>query len=269
MPPCSAPTPRRDPVRLRGRQRRGPNRTAGSRRRRGVEFVTAVSHGTSVAPATPEAFADWVRPHLLAMARLAARLAPTGDRDDIVQEALARAWQKRGQFDARRGAPGAWLLAITADRARQARRRRPEACLPAEVGGRVRSTVDQPGDERNRRIGHGDARGGDRAQPRLLEPHRDIPGHLVDDRGRRQRRLTSHRRYRRIGSGSLIRPRRRAAESPARRRHRPRTIQPNAPMAPSATAPFVGAANAPPTVAPLEAAWKPRGGPYHPKTCLL
>jgi RNA polymerase sigma-70 factor (ECF subfamily) len=104
-----------------------------------VEFVTAISRGTSDAPATPEAFADWVRPHLPAMSRLAARLAPTGDRDDIVQEALTRAWQKRRQFDSSRGAPSSWLLAITADRARQARRRRPDAWLPAEVAGRVRT----------------------------------------------------------------------------------------------------------------------------------
>ena len=116
---------------------------AGWRRRRGVEIVTAVSHGASDAPATPDGFADWVRPHLPAMARLAARLAPTADRDDIVQEALARAWQKRAQFDAGRGTPGAWLLAITADRARQARRRASDAWLPAEVAGRVRSPDDR------------------------------------------------------------------------------------------------------------------------------
>lgn len=108
-----------------------------------MELVTALSRERPDAPATPEAFADWVRPHVPAMARLAARLAPTGDRDDIVQEALTRAWQKRDQFDARRGAPGAWLLAITADRARQARRRPSDAWLPAEVVGRVRSPDDR------------------------------------------------------------------------------------------------------------------------------
>ena len=108
-----------------------------------MEVVTAISRGTTDAPATPEAFTDWVRPHLPAMARLAARLAPTGDRDDIVQEALTRAWQKRRQFDSSRGAPSAWLLAITADRARQARRRRPDAWLLAEVAGHVRSTDDR------------------------------------------------------------------------------------------------------------------------------
>ena len=43
-------------------------------------------------PADGAGFAEWVRPHLPAMARLAARLAVGADRDDIVQEALARAW---------------------------------------------------------------------------------------------------------------------------------------------------------------------------------
>lgn len=108
-----------------------------------VEFVTAVPRGTASAPDTADAFADWVRPHLPAMSRLAGRLAPNGDRDDVVQEALTRAWSKRHQFDADRGSPSAWLLAITADRARQARRRRPLAWFAAEVAGRVRSADDR------------------------------------------------------------------------------------------------------------------------------
>jgi RNA polymerase sigma-70 factor (ECF subfamily) len=55
------------------------------------------------------------------MQRLAARLAPAGQADDVVQEALIRAWRKRGQFDPGRGSASAWLLAIVADRARSAR----------------------------------------------------------------------------------------------------------------------------------------------------
>ncbi len=95
------------------------------------------------APDTAEAYAEWLRPHLPAMARLAARLAPDADRDDIVQEALARAWRKRGQYDARRGTPAAWLLAITADQARQARRRRRPLALMADVAARVRSADER------------------------------------------------------------------------------------------------------------------------------
>ncbi len=83
-----------------------------------------------LAPADPGAFTDWVRPHLAPMAWLAARLAPDADRDDVVQEALARAWAKRRQYDPGRGTPSAWLLAITADQARKAvRRRRPVLSL--------------------------------------------------------------------------------------------------------------------------------------------
>jgi RNA polymerase sigma factor (sigma-70 family) len=70
-----------------------------------------------------QTFATWVRPHLPAMARLAARLGVGADRDDIVQDALARAWSKREQYDADRGSASAWLLAITADQARKAAHR--------------------------------------------------------------------------------------------------------------------------------------------------
>src|SRR3954451_23875005 len=77
-------------------------------------------------PATVDAaeFADWTRPALLAMTRLARRLAPDSDPDDIVQESLARAWVKRGQFDPARGTPTTWLLAIVADQSRASRRAR-------------------------------------------------------------------------------------------------------------------------------------------------
>ena len=69
-------------------------------------------------------FADWARPSLVAMTRLARRLAPQADADDVVQEALTRAWQKRAQYDSARGTATSWLLAIVADRARAARRSR-------------------------------------------------------------------------------------------------------------------------------------------------
>lgn len=68
-------------------------------------------------------FGAWVGPHLTAMARLAARLAPDGDRDDIVQDALSRAWRRRSTYDASRGSVQNWLLAIVADQARRARHR--------------------------------------------------------------------------------------------------------------------------------------------------
>ena len=71
-------------------------------------------------------FAVWVSPHLTSMGYLAARLVGDADRDDVVQEALSRAWRKRHTFDPGRGTPRAWLLAIVADRGRRHRgRRRP------------------------------------------------------------------------------------------------------------------------------------------------
>jgi RNA polymerase sigma-70 factor (ECF subfamily) len=77
------------------------------------------------------------------MGRLAARLAPGEDRDDVVQEALVRAWRKRQQYDAERGTPAAWLLAITADQARQSRRRRRPFAQLADLAARVRSSDDR------------------------------------------------------------------------------------------------------------------------------
>jgi RNA polymerase sigma factor (sigma-70 family) len=90
----------------------------------------------------PEDFAAWVSPHLPALTRLAGRLAPASDRDDCVQEALQRAWVKWSQFDASRGTPASWLLAITADQARRLRRHgRPWALSP--VGAHVHSIDDR------------------------------------------------------------------------------------------------------------------------------
>jgi RNA polymerase sigma factor (sigma-70 family) len=90
-------------------------------------------------------FAAWVQPHLESMARLASRLGGGADRDDVVQEALTRAWRKRDTFDPQRGTPRTWLLAIVADQARKARRRRrpdvatngADAVVAAVAGDRV------------------------------------------------------------------------------------------------------------------------------------
>lgn len=69
-------------------------------------------------------FGSWVEPHLAAMGHLATRLAGPNDRDDVVQEALGRAWRRRSTFDPSRGTPRVWLLAIVADQGRRNRRRR-------------------------------------------------------------------------------------------------------------------------------------------------
>jgi RNA polymerase sigma factor (sigma-70 family) len=82
------------------------------------------------AAATPQEFGSEVTPYLGKMANLAARLADGADRDDVVQEALMRAWVKRSDFDPARGSLSGWLLAITADQARKARRRSLRRALP-------------------------------------------------------------------------------------------------------------------------------------------
>jgi len=104
--------------------------------------MTMISTMTvNLASATPEQFGVWTAPHLRAMSLLAARLSSDAERDDVVQEALIRAWSKRAQFDPGRGTPSAWLLAITADQARRARRgRRP---LLGMLPGRVRPIDDE------------------------------------------------------------------------------------------------------------------------------
>ncbi len=78
-------------------------------------------------------FTAWVEPHLPAMTRLAGRLVPAADRDDVVQEALVRAWRRRSTYDEARGAPLPWLLAIVADRARRHRTRTRPALELAEA----------------------------------------------------------------------------------------------------------------------------------------
>lgn len=71
-----------------------------------------------------EAFAAFVAPHWEGMARLAARLAPSGEWEDVLQEALVAAWRKRSQYDDERGTARNWLLAIVADQCRKGHRRR-------------------------------------------------------------------------------------------------------------------------------------------------
>lgn len=99
----------------------------------------------TVAPARADVggdFAAWVRPHMRAMATLAARMAPNADRDDVLQEALTAAWRKWYQFDGTRGTPARWLLAIVADQARKAHRRTKHTEQLTDVQG----TDARPGD---------------------------------------------------------------------------------------------------------------------------
>jgi len=69
-------------------------------------------------------FAAWVRSYLPVLHRYAARLVGRADADDVMQEALVRAWRRRSTYDERRGEPLPWLLAIVRDRAGRLRPRR-------------------------------------------------------------------------------------------------------------------------------------------------
>lgn len=69
---------------------------------------------------TEQEFQAWVAPHLPALRRYAARVGGA-DRDDVLQEALLRAWSRWSTYDADRGEPVAWLIAIVRDRARRPR----------------------------------------------------------------------------------------------------------------------------------------------------
>lgn len=94
-------------------------------------------------PAAAE-FAAWVRPHLPAMTRLAARLTAPLDRDDVVQEALVRAWRRRSTYDPSRGSELAWLLAIVGDQARRGRKRSRPPTVPLD--GTDAAVFDRAGD---------------------------------------------------------------------------------------------------------------------------
>ncbi|MEP6852001.1 MAG: sigma factor [bacterium] len=77
------------------------------------------------------------------MAHLAARLAPASERDDVVQDALVAAWRKWTSYDAARGSPRSWLLAIVADQSGKSRRRRrptvPSNCTTSSTSSTCRS----------------------------------------------------------------------------------------------------------------------------------
>jgi RNA polymerase sigma-70 factor, ECF subfamily len=91
---------------------------------------------------TTDAFADFVRPHWPAMARLARRLTGA-DWEDVLQDALALAWRTRDKYDAGRGTPRTWLLTLTADQARkQLRRARHHIALVDEPEQRSTRDID-------------------------------------------------------------------------------------------------------------------------------
>jgi RNA polymerase sigma-70 factor (ECF subfamily) len=84
----------------------------------------------------PDSFAAAVEPHLPLLAGVAGRLGPPDRREDVLQEALLRAWAHRRQYDPHKGPLLSWLLRIVANEARRAwgRHSRPlPNRLPANV----------------------------------------------------------------------------------------------------------------------------------------
>jgi RNA polymerase sigma-70 factor (ECF subfamily) len=102
-----------------------------------TQLKQSAEPGIGIDRDTPDGFTAWVKPHWSAMARLAARSG--FDADDILQDALADAWRKRGQFDPERGGARSWLLAITADQRSKTWRR------AARLLGRVTVLPDDGG----------------------------------------------------------------------------------------------------------------------------
>ena len=91
-----------------------------------------------VVPPSVDSFEDWVHPHMPVLRALARREVGPTDADDLVQDALTRAWRKRSTFDAQRGTARVWRVALLLDQARRRRSRtkiqhlvhRPEAVEP-------------------------------------------------------------------------------------------------------------------------------------------
>jgi RNA polymerase sigma factor (sigma-70 family) len=89
----------------------------------GVGSVVRVRPEAGESPAVREArFRSWVEPHWSAMSRLATRMGPSGEGEDVLQEALAAAWASWSTYDPERGSPLTWLLAVTANKAKSALR---------------------------------------------------------------------------------------------------------------------------------------------------
>jgi RNA polymerase sigma factor (sigma-70 family) len=101
--------------------------------------ATLIGGRVAVADGSAHDFAAWVEPHLPAMTRFAGRLVPGPDRDDLVQDALVRAWRRWPTYDSARGGPLPWLLAIVADQGRRSRVRSRPGALPLSNDG---PTVD-------------------------------------------------------------------------------------------------------------------------------
>lgn len=108
-------------------------------------------------PPDSREFDEWVRPSVPFMRRLAA-LSPAGhDPDDVVQDALLRAWQRRETYAPHRGSVTSWLLAITADQGRRTFRRRRNLHLFTDLTSNLQDNRDTQIDDLVRHLDLRDA----------------------------------------------------------------------------------------------------------------
>lgn len=81
------------------------------------------SQGGALTSIVSSQFADLITEHLRFLSAVAVRDVGSADAEDVVQEALIRAWRRRETFDSARGSMRSWLVAIVLDQARRHRAR--------------------------------------------------------------------------------------------------------------------------------------------------
>jgi RNA polymerase sigma-70 factor (ECF subfamily) len=99
-----------------------------------VETQISLMAGIGAGDAVPRvmeddygSFADWLAPHVGSLRSYATRAVSREDVEDVLQEALLRAWRHREHFDPGRGSERAWLIGILANECHRHRRRNLQA----------------------------------------------------------------------------------------------------------------------------------------------
>jgi RNA polymerase sigma-70 factor (ECF subfamily) len=92
-------------------------------------MAMGVRRPADVAVGERHAFDEWARPLVPSVRRVAVACVGVVAADDVVQDVLLRAWLHWDSFDAEKGTPRGWLLAITRDRVRGHWRARPRVAL--------------------------------------------------------------------------------------------------------------------------------------------
>jgi RNA polymerase sigma factor (sigma-70 family) len=88
-------------------------------------------------------FAAWVAPHAGVLAAVAIREVGAAAAEDVVQEALVRAWRRRSTFCADRGSARSWLVAVLLDQARRHRTRRPALSVVVDPAEHPATEIDE------------------------------------------------------------------------------------------------------------------------------